>query len=102
MWFFVYGYADPRDRHVRHTLSLHEALPISSTTGTPAAASALAEPPVERISTPRSLRKRPNSARPDLSETESRARLIGVAVSTDMTGCSTGERLAKAGCRMRA
>ena len=40
----------------------------------PASASALAEPPVDRISTPCAVRKAPNSARPVLSDTEIRAR----------------------------
>jgi hypothetical protein len=43
----------------------------------PASASALAVPPVERISTPSSASLRANSTRPVLSDTESRARRIG-------------------------
>jgi hypothetical protein len=40
----------------------------TSVTGTPASVSSFAVPPVERISTPRSLQPRAKSARPVLSE----------------------------------
>src|ERR1700676_3444043 len=42
-----------------------------------ASRNAFAEPPVDRISTPRSASTRANATRPDLSETEISARLIG-------------------------
>jgi len=50
----------------------------TSMTGTPPSRSALAVPPVERISTPASESPFANSTTPDLSETEISARLICV------------------------
>ena len=46
----------------------------TSTTGTPAARIALAEPPVDRISTPFSARNRASASSPVLSDTEISAR----------------------------
>ena len=51
----------------------------TSVTATPAWRSARAEPPVDRISTPRAARPAPSSASPRLSETEINARRIGVS-----------------------
>ena len=60
----------------------------TSMTGKSASRRALAVPPVESNSTPRAWSSLANSASPVLSETESRARVIGMVV----TGCRVGGR----------
>ena len=53
----------------------------TSVTGSPAAASACAEPPVDRIATPRSARDAAKAAIPVLSLTEISARRIWCGVA---------------------
>src|SRR5437764_15371705 len=54
-----------------------------SVTGTPASASALAVPPVERSLMPRAARPRASATMPVLSDTDSSACVIGSAVTSD-------------------
>src|SRR5271170_3372011 len=78
--------------------SIISGKPVSvptSTTATPLRASAVAVPPVETISTPRTASARPSSTRPDLSETEIRARPIGAKSMLILRGSQSEEEFAR-------
>ena len=63
----------------------------TSVTVTPASDSARAEPPVDRISTPRAARNVPSWASPRLSETEINARRTAVSDSADIVASPMNE-----------